>query len=129
VSDIIENAAALTARARSNVIISGLDEYTRDYEQQIRNEAERLVSRIDRFQGLQADYVSLNIRRHRERNYEAHARLSLKQRGTVFAHAYGYSVESVVSSLIESIYDRVRERKEEFISNKRGADRYYGEEQ
>ena len=129
VSDILENAAALTARTRSNVIVSGLDEYTKDYEQQIRNEAERLVSRIDRFQGLQADYVSLNIKRHRERNYEAHARLALKQKGTVFAHAYGYSVESVVSSLIESIYDRVKERKEEFISSKRGAERYYGEKE
>lgn len=128
VSDIIENAAALTARASSNVIVSGLDDYTRDYEQQVRNEAERLVSRIDRFQGLQADYVSLNIKRHRERNYEAHARLALKQHGTVFAHAYGYSMESVVSSLLEGIYDRVKERKEQFVSSKRGAERYYGEE-
>lgn len=128
VRDMIENAAALTARVRSNVIISGLDEHTMDYEQQVRNEAERLVSRIDRFQGLQADYVALNIKRHRERNYEAHARLALRRRGTVFAHSYGYSMESVVSSLLESIYDRVKERKEEFISEKRGAERYYGEE-
>lgn len=124
--DIIESAAATTAKTQSKVIISGLDDNTREYEQQVRESANALVAKIDKFEKLDVGYVSVNIQRHRERNYEMHARLSLQQRGTVFAHATGYSLESTLSSLLETIYERMRERKESFVDNKRLEKRHYG---
>ncbi|MDE1873689.1 MAG: CBS domain-containing protein [Candidatus Micrarchaeota archaeon] len=127
IRDIIESAAAATAKTQSRVMVSGLDEYTGDYEQAIRDSMNRLVSKIDRFGHNEVDYVSVNVKRHRERNYELHARLALRKRGVVFAHANGYNLESTLDALLDSIYKRVRTRKESFLSNRRLAERHYEE--
>jgi CBS domain-containing protein len=129
VRDVIESAAATTAKTQSRVIVSGLDESTREYEQDLRDEINRMVSKIDRFEHTDVDYISVNVKRHRERNYEMHARLALRRRGVVFAHASGYSLESTLSALLASVYKRVRERKESFLSGRRHAERRYGEEE
>ncbi len=125
--DIIESAAATTAKTQSRVVLSGLDENTREYEQELRDAVNRLVSKIDRFERIDVDYVAVNVKRHRERNYEMHARLALRKRGTVFAHASGYTLDSTLSDLTDSIYKRVRERKEGFLDKRRLAERRYEE--
>lgn len=125
--DVIESAAATTAKTQSKVIISGLDEYTGEHEQPVRDAANRLVARIDKFERLDVDYVAVNVKRHRERNYEMSARLVLQRRGTVFARATGYSLDSTLSQLVESIYKRIKGRKETLINNKRLGERYYAE--
>jgi CBS domain-containing protein len=127
IRDIIESAAATTAKTQSKVIVSGLDEYTKDYDQQVRDSVNRLIAKIDKFENLDVDYVSVNIKRHKERNYEMHARLSLQRRGIVFAHATGYNLDSTLASLLESIYKRMRDRKEGLVDNKRLEERRYGE--
>ncbi len=127
IRDVIESAAASTAKSQSRVIISGLDDYTRDYEQGVRDAANRLVAKIDRFEGSDVDYVSINVARHRERNYEMHARLALRGRGVIFAHASGYTLDSALSDLLDGIYKRARSRKEGFVNNRRLAERRYEE--
>lgn len=125
--DIIENAAASTAKTQSRIIISGLDEYTREYEQPLRDAIDKMISKADRFERTSVDYVSVNVERHRERNYELHARLALRGKGVVFAHSTGYSLESTLNSLLNSIYKRIRSRKESFLSKRKLAERHYDE--
>jgi CBS domain containing-hemolysin-like protein len=125
--DIIESAAATMAKTQSRVIVSGLDAYTRDYEGDIRDSANRLIAKIDRFGKTDVDYISINVKRHRERNYEVQARLALRKRGVVFARAAGFSLDSALSDLLESIYKRVKERKESYLSRRRLAERRYEE--
>jgi CBS domain-containing protein/ribosome-associated translation inhibitor RaiA len=125
--DIIESAAATMAKTQSRVIVSGLDAYTRDYEGDIRDSANRLIAKIDRFGKTDVDYISINVKRHRERNYEVQARLALRKRGVVFARAAGFSLDSALSGLLESIYRRVKERKESYLSRRRLAERRYEE--
>ncbi len=127
IRDIVENAAASTAKTQSRVVLSGLDDSTREYEQDVRDAANRLISKIDRFEGSDVDYVSLNIERHRERNYEIRARLALRGRGVVFAHSSGYNLDTALSSLLNGIYKRVRSRKENFVSDRKLAERRYEE--
>ncbi len=127
IRDIIEGAAASTAKTESSVMISGLDEYTKESEDSVRGAAKKLLSKINKFEKLDADYISVNIKRHKERNYEMHARLALRKRGIVFASAEGYSLESTLATLFNSIYKRVSGRKESFVDRKRSAERHYGE--
>lgn len=126
VRDIIEAAAAVTVKMQSKVIISGLDEDTKEYLESIQASMNNLVEKIDKFGRFGVDYVSVNIKRSRERNYEIKARLALQKRGTIFAYASGYSLESTLSSLINTFYKRIKEKKESVLSNKREAERYYG---
>lgn len=125
--DILERAAATTAETQRAVLISGLDDYTKEHEQSIRDSVNRLVERIDKFEKLDVDYVSVNVKRHRERNYELSVRLELKQQGALFARANGYSLDSTLASLLDTVYERAKESKESFVSNKRLEERYYGE--
>ena len=127
VRDLIENAVAAVSKEQSKIIISGLDDYTKEYEDSIRTSMNNLVDKIDRFEKLSVGYVAVNIRRSRERNYEIKARLALEKRGTVFAHANGYSLDSTLSNLLDSIYKRIREKKETIVDDRKGAERYYGE--
>ncbi len=125
--DVIEAAAAATAKTQSKVIISGLDDYTRESEDSIRAAMDRLVEKIDKFERLEVDYASINVKRSRERNYELKARLSLAKKGTVFAHATGYSLDSTMTDLLDKVYKRVKEQKDFAVSKKRLSERYYGE--
>jgi predicted transcriptional regulator len=127
VRDVLERAAATTAKTQRAVLISGLDEYTRDHEESIRDGVNRLVEKIDKFEKLEVDYVSVNVKRHKERNYEVSVRLELKQKGALFSRANGYNLDSTLASLLDSIYERVKEGKENLVSNKRLEKRYYGE--
>jgi CBS domain-containing protein len=125
--DVIESAAASSAKTQSKIILSGLDEYTKEYEDEIRSSVNKLIEKVDKFEKLNVDYVSINVKRSKERNYEMNGRLSLQRRGTVFAHSTGYSLETTLSGLIGTLYKRMREKKETAISNKRESERYYGE--
>lgn len=127
VRDIIEAAAATTAKVQSRVMISGLDSYTKEYEESMQTSINALIDKINKFEKLTVDYVSLNVKRSRERNYEMKARLALQKKGAIFVHVTGYNLESTLSDLIEKIYKRIKERKEFSVSMKREAYRYYGE--
>jgi CBS domain-containing protein len=127
VRDIIEAAAATTAKVQSRVMISGLDSYTKEYEESMQTSINALIDKINKFEKLTVDYVSLNVKWSRERNYEMKARLALQKKGAIFVHVTGYNLESTLSDLIEKIYKRIKERKEFSVSMKREAYRYYGE--
>ena len=127
IRDLIESAAAVNAKTQSKMILSGLDEYTKEYEDEIRSSIDKLIEKVDKFERLEVDYVSVNVKRSKERNYEMNGRLSLRQRGTVFAHATGYNLESTLSALLGTLYKRMREKKDTAITKAREAERYYAE--
>jgi CBS domain-containing protein len=127
VRDIIEAAAAMTAKTQSKIIITGLDDYTKEYEDEIKSSINRMIEKVDKFERLSVDYVSVNIKRSRERTYEMNGRLSLQKKGTIFSRATGFSMESTLKSLLDVFYKRLSTRKDTLVTDKRGAERYYGE--
>lgn len=127
VRDILEAAAVVTSRTQSKVIISGLDDNTREYEEDIQAGVISTIEKVSRFAKLEVNYVSLNIKRSKERNYEMKARLALQNGGTIFAHTDGYSLELTLSALLRNMLKRVKEKKELIVSTRKGMDRYYGE--
>jgi CBS domain-containing protein len=127
VRDVIEAAAALTAKTQSKIILTGLDDYTKEYEDEIMSSVNRLIEKVDKFERMSVDYVSINIKRSRERTYEMRGRFSLQKKGTIFARATGYSMETTLKLLLDVFYKRLREKKEILVTDKRGAERYYGE--
>jgi CBS domain-containing protein len=127
VRDIIEAATATTTKVESRVMISGLDNNTREYEDSIQTSINALVDKINKFENVTVDYVSLNVKRSRERNYELKVRFALQKKGTIFDHVTGYNLEDTLSNLMEKIYKRIKEKKDFDVTAKRGESRYYGE--
>ncbi|MEM0087015.1 MAG: CBS domain-containing protein [Candidatus Micrarchaeaceae archaeon] len=127
VSDVFGVAVANSTAAENNIIISGLDDYTREYEDEIRGELDKVASKVGRFNKLKVDSIALNVRRRRERNYEMKARVMLNKRGSIIVYSNGYTINETLKDLVDKIYKKVKTRKEEIVTYKKSKVGAYGE--
>lgn len=128
IRDIFELAASSIEKKHSRVIITGIDNSTLDYEQNIENEANRMIDKIDRFGRLGISYAAIHVNRVKSKGYELKARLGFERKGVIYATATGYGLESTLTALLDSLFKQARERKELVVSSRKGAERYYAEE-
>jgi predicted transcriptional regulator len=110
--DIFAAAVASNAEAAEGVILSGIDSDTKQYEEDILEEAEKLIEKIDKFTKLKVANLAIHVRKHKVRNYEIQARLWLEHSGAYSVSGQGYSIEGTVKNVMESLYKEVRNKKE-----------------
>ena len=127
IRDIFESIAKNANVSSSNILISGLDDYTKEYESEIRTELEKFNDKIQRFHKLTVENISLNVKRHKSKNYEMHMRVWLGKRGIISHGLTGYSLEKTLSDLIKNVYDSIKQKKEA-IYMKKGMGEEYEEE-
>jgi len=120
VRDIFGLIASTTAEEENKIIISGLDDYTKEYEEEIKAELNDMINKINRFSKIKVDYVMVNVKRSKLRNYEIHGKVVLKKGGSVAALSTGYSLSSVLKDLIEKLYNEVKEKKELVVTKFKG---------
>ena len=128
VRDVFELAAATMEKVKRAVVMTGIDDSTLDYEQDMENEVNRLIEKIDKFGRTEVSYAAIHVNKVKNKGYELKARLGFERKGVIFATAAGYGLDTTLAALLESILKQVRERKEMVVSGKREAERYYGEE-
>lgn len=128
VRDALELAVSTTTAIGERIFISGLDSYTKEYEDDLRSELEGLADKVDRFGRLKTEYISLHINRARARNYEMKGRLSLAKGGTFSSSAFGYSLDDAIRQLVNNLYKEVKMQKEIIVTKKRGDREEYAEE-
>lgn len=128
IRDVFELAAAMMEKVKRAVVITGIDESTIDYEQDMENEVNRMIEKIDKFARTEVSYAAIHVNKVKNKGYELKARLGFERKGVIFATATGYGLDSTLASLLESIMKQVKERKEIIVSGRKGAERYYGEE-
>jgi len=129
IRDVFEVAAATMEKEKHTIIITGIDDSTIDYEQDIEIEAGKLIEKIDRFGKLGVNYAAINVNKVKNKGYELKARLGFERKGVIFATATGYGLESTLTSLLNNLFKQVKERKEEMVDDRRKSERYYGEEE
>jgi predicted transcriptional regulator len=120
VRDIFGLIASTTTEEENKIIISGLDDYTKEYEEDIKAELNDMVNKINRFSKIKVDYVTVNVKRSKLRNYEIHGKVVLKKGGSVAALSTGYSLSSVLKDLVEKLYNEVKEKKELVVTKFKG---------
>jgi CBS domain-containing protein len=128
IRDVFELAAAQMAKVKRAVVITGIDDSTIDYEQDMENEVNRLIERIDKFGRTEVSYAAIHVNKVKNKGYELKARLGFEKKGVIFATATGYGLDSTLTSLLDNLLKQVTERKEIIVSGRKGAERYYGEE-
>ncbi|MGI0141342.1 MAG: CBS domain-containing protein [Candidatus Micrarchaeales archaeon] len=119
-SDLFEVVVSNATGIEERIFISGLDSKTKEYEDEIKSELEDLVAKVDRFGRIKTDYVSLNIRSSKAKNYEMKARLSLAKGGTISSAAFGFTLDEAMKKLTDNLYREVRQKKEIIMSGKKG---------
>ncbi|MGC8662264.1 MAG: CBS domain-containing protein [Candidatus Micrarchaeia archaeon] len=121
VRDVLGLISSKSIESENKIVISGLDEYTKEYEEDIKNELNVLANKINRFRNIKVDYIVLNVKRTKLRNYEMHGRVMLKKGGSIAAIAIGYSLSNVLKDIVEKLYGEAEKRKELVITKFRNS--------
>lgn len=123
VSDVFEVIVSNATGIEERIFISGLDSKTKEYEDEIKAELESLAAKVDRFGKIKTDYISLNIKSSKSKNYELKARLSLAKGGTISTSAFGFTLDEAMKQLGDNLYREVRQKKEIIMSGKKSGER------
>ncbi len=112
IKDIFRAASSGISTNEEEIVLSGLDEETSEYEQEIRDSLHSLIDRINKFHMLQVAKITLTIRHSKVRNYEAKGRLMLVDGGSISASSSGFSLDRTMSVLTDTLYEEAKEKKE-----------------
>ncbi len=127
IRDILGMAVSSGASPESTVMISGLDDYTKEYESEISDAFSSLMAKLNKFSRLQVSQMFVNVRRHKARNYEVRVRAIMQKSGMFTAGASGYTLESAVDEAAKRLYNNIKDRKEVIVAVKKRREREYGE--
>ncbi len=114
--DIFGNVISRRRIDERKIFISGLDASDRDYEDEIKEELKSFMKKTEKLHGASTLYMTLNIKRVGTRMYELHARLTLENKGAIFVHATGYSIERTLADLLRKLEKEARNEKERYMS-------------
>ena len=112
VRDVFETIVKQAKVEKRNIILSGLDDFAKDREEDIVAELELLADRIDRFKTDKVDYIALNVKPVKQKEYELRARLGLVRGGAVHVYVSGYSLEATLKHLTDNLYREVKEKND-----------------
>ncbi len=119
VRDVFETVVKNANVQRRNIVISGLDSGTKEYEQEIMAELESLADRVDRFSGNRVDYISLNIKRIKSKEYEMRSRLALSKGGAISIYTHKYSLEAALKDIIDKTYIEAHDKNDIKITGRK----------
>jgi acetoin utilization protein AcuB len=122
--DVLESIVKSSGILPDNIVIFGLDTYTKEYESEIRDELEKMYDKIEKFHKINVEHISLNVKRHKSKNYELHMRVWLGKRGVVSHGLTGFSLDKTLSELIKTVYDTIKKKKEIIYMKKEAIGRY-----
>lgn len=122
IRDVLSAAAASNVEAAEGIILSGIDSSTKQYEEDIISEAEKLMERIDKFTKFKVGNMAVHVRKHKVRNYEIQVRVWLERSGAISVSSQGYSVEFTLRDAFTKVYNAIRNKKEVIYMGKKTAD-------
>ncbi len=120
--DIFEIVVANSSVKENKVVLSGLDENTKEFETEILDEMNLLVDKLSKFHKIKIEYLALNVKRPKSKNYEIRARLVSTKKGTFAVGATGYSLDSVIKDVSDKLYKEVKSEKDMIVTGIRERD-------
>jgi CBS domain-containing protein len=115
VFDILESLVAKRQISERKVFISGLDNYTYEYEDDLRETLNTFVNKLEKMKNIKVNYITLHIKRIKTKSYELQARLSIDKYGTITMHIYGEKLDRALASLLSTLKNKVIKYKEKRI--------------
>ena len=118
ISNIFELASKEISTTDYDIVLSGLDEYTKEYESDMLNELNRMAEKIDRFSGIKVSYIHLNVKRIKSRSYQLRAMVGLTNKGVTTIHVEDFNLYKTMQKLEKIMYDKIKNQKELIITNR-----------
>ncbi|MGC8495968.1 MAG: CBS domain-containing protein [Candidatus Micrarchaeia archaeon] len=116
VTDVLEHIIATRRIAERKVFISGLDAYTYEFEDEIREQLNAFIDKTEKMKGMKVDYVSLRIKGRKGKLYELQARVSLGKKGIISISTTGYMFDKTFGELMYKLEDSVKKIKEKYLT-------------
>ncbi len=127
--DILGSAAGRKSGESEKILISGLTPKTEGYRSDLIASLSQLSARIDRFAGMEVEYLTLNVKEVKSSTYELKVRMELEGRGAIHLSVTGHTLERTLRDLEVKLYKLVRERKEKRVASAREAEPGYPDEE
>lgn len=122
IRDILETVVKNSNVKKRNIVISGLNSNTKEYEDDIISSLEIFAEKVDRFRDVKVDYIAINIKEikgMKSRQYEIKARVGLVHGGAVSMNSSGYNLERTLKDLLAKLYKSIETRNDIVITRKR----------
>ncbi len=116
VFDIFGSLVSRRRIEENQVFISGLDENTYEYEEEIRDALKAFMRKAEKIKGAKALYINLNIKKIKGDRYEMHSRLSMEKQGTIYINASDFTLEKTLNLLLNKLMKEVKKKKERYLS-------------
>jgi signal-transduction protein with cAMP-binding, CBS, and nucleotidyltransferase domain len=114
VFDILESIMARRRIQERRIYISGLDSYTYQYQDDLREALNKFVAEVERLHGMRIDYMTVRVK-GRPRAYELYVRLSLDKRGIISIHVSNYRFEDAFRDLLKRLKIQVLREKDHIL--------------
>ena len=128
--DLIESAMARGTREETKIFLSGLDAYTYEYEDEIREMLRSFMSKAEKISKVSITYISVVVKRFKTKSYDLHARLALAGSGGIInAHASGHMFERTMSDLLGILEKEIKRKKERYLTVRKVLHNAHAEEE
>ncbi|MEM3791305.1 MAG: CBS domain-containing protein [Candidatus Micrarchaeaceae archaeon] len=118
VSDIFEHIVRISSASSEEIEITGFDEDTKEYEEDIRSEVKKAYEKLMKSRELGLKRIYVRVKSMKGRRYEAKARAETK-RGIITSFSSGFLLSRVISDMLEKLIKRAERRIDIVISQKR----------
>lgn len=116
VMDVLESLIASRRIEEKRVYISGFDQYTYSYEDEIMEQLKAFINNVEKFKNIKIDYVTLRMKKIKNKSYELQARISLNRGGIISMHSVKYSFQEAFRDLLQKLDKSIRREKEKMLT-------------
>lgn len=118
ISDIIKNIIIKNNITENKILLSGIDEEIKEYENEIKEEIKEEIEKIEKISNYNITYFTLNIKRN-NRFYELYARVSFDKLGIISLHVEGYLIDKALKKLLKILDNEIKKDKAQLLTIKK----------
>lgn len=120
-TDVIESVMAKRRLEENRIFISGMDDYTKEYEDEIRGELKELVAKIERRRDNSVEYIVMHLKRIKTKIYDIRIRISIRNRGIISSHVTDFMLDRTFKEALDTLKKDVMKEKERRIESRKKA--------
>ncbi len=122
IHDILETIVKNSNIPARNIIVSGLTEGTKEYEDDLMADLGSFAEKVEKFRDVKVDYIAVNIKSIKgtaSRSYELRARVGFARGGTISMSTTGFNLERTLRELTSKLYRAVEAKNDLIITGRK----------
>ncbi|MEM0107220.1 MAG: CBS domain-containing protein [Candidatus Micrarchaeaceae archaeon] len=124
VSDVLERVMAERKFEENRIFIAGLDETTKSYEPELREELKELLAKFEKSKSQKIDYAQLHIKRIKNKLYDISIRVAVQGGSVVISRVTNYLLENAFNEAIAKLKRDLIKEKGRLITIKKSYGRH-----